>query len=353
MGPSSDQPCGGRETSGQPALRTRRSRALVWTAMQGTAAFSKVPRPTLRTFLGRARGTSLAMVLMTGLLMLPETARSVLGAACRDATLMLIHPEVSPPYDAAINQLEEGLAQVAGETVGVCTVGELASRSWSPLARQVAAVGESAYAAARQRFPSATVLPILVRELPAGASSGLSRFIAPGLVLKELRALSPTTRVLYFIYLREVPSDLVGRATQAARAPGLRWEPIAVGSLREAARAIETIRMDAGFDTAVWFHRGVLALNADVLVPPIVRLSWDRRFPVFTEDAEAVGRGLLFSLTPDYRLVGQAVAAQLRHDGAGLADIQAVRRLLNRRTARAIGLVVSPAEERRFDDVYD
>jgi hypothetical protein len=352
MGPSDDQPCGGRETSQQATLRSGDTRTLVGTARQDAAAFG-VERTTLRTFSVWGRSTSLALVLMIGLLLLPENARAVGAAACRDATLMLIHPEVAPPYDAAIDQIQEGLEQVTGETIGVCTVGELQSRPWAPQARQVVAIGESAYAAAKQRFPSDPVLPILVGDLPAGARSGLSRFIAPALVLKELRVLSPATRVVYFVHLREVPSELVGRASEAARALGLRWAPIAVGSLREAARAIEKIKMDAGADAAVWFHRGVLALNADVLVPPIVRLSWDRRTPVFTEDAEAVARGLLFSLTPDYRRVGRSLGAQLRHDRAGLADIQAVRRVLNRRTARAIGLAVSPAEERRFDDVYD
>lgn len=281
------------------------------------------------------------------------TARAVLADVCQEASLMLVYPVVAPSYDAVINQLSEGLAQGVDQPIGVCVLGELSSRSWSSRPRQVVAVGAAAYSAAKRTFPSARVLPVLVGTLPPHARDGLSRFVDPALVLEQLRALSPATEVLYFIHLQTVPADLVRRAQRSAEVLGLRWIPIAVSDLRAAALAIERVRGEASTTSAVWFHRDVLALNPDILVPPIVRRSWDVGFPVISDDADTVERGLLFALTPDYRAVGHAAATQLAQARAGLLDLRWVRRVLNARTARAIGLAARPAEETGFDVVND
>ncbi|WP_240905854.1 hypothetical protein [Thiorhodococcus mannitoliphagus] len=266
---------------------------------------------------------------------------------------MLIHPAVARPYEEVIDQLFEGLGQGTRQDMGVCALDALNARSWSRPPRQVVAVGGSAYAAAEQAFPNARVLPILVETLPAAARDGLSRFVEPSLVLAQLRALSPNTESLYFIHLSDAPAELIRRAQRSAERLGLRWIPIAVGNLREAALAIERVRGEASTTSAVWFHRDVLALNPDILIPPIVRRSWAVGFPVISDDADTVERGLLFALTPDYRAVGHAAAAQLAEKRAGLRNLRGVHRVLNARTARAIGLAVGPAEEAGFDAIHD
>ncbi|WP_245537401.1 hypothetical protein [Thiocystis violascens] len=196
-------------------------------------------------------------------------------------------------------------------------------------------MGEYAYAAARQAFPHAQVQPILVRTLPATALRGLSRFVAPALVMAELHALSPASETLVFVHRRTVPERLVQQAREAAQTQGLGWETIAVGDLREVALAIERVRQAATPTRAVWFHRDVLSLNPDILIPPLVRRSWEVGFPVISDDADSVERGLLFGLTPDYRALGRAVATWLTQDHPpGLSDLQWVQRLFNRSTSR-------------------
>lgn len=290
-------------------------------------------------------------VLLLWLGWLPA-ARPVLADVCQEAPLMLVHPAVAPSYDAVIDQLSEGLAQGVDQPIGVCVLGELSRRAWSSRPRHVVAVGAAAYSAAERTFPGARILPVLVGTLPPHARAGLSRFVDPSLVLEQLQALSPKTEVLYFIHLREVPTGLLRRAQRSADTRGLRWIAIAVDGLREAARAIERVRGEASTTSAVWFHHDVLALNPDILIPPIVRRSWEVGFPVISDDADTVERGLLFALTPDYRALGRA-AAQLADQQAGLLEIRWVHRVLNARTARAIGLAVRPTAETGFDAVSD
>lgn len=279
-------------------------------------------------------------------LSLPHPA---LADACEEAPLMLVHPAVALAYQPVIDQLAEGLAQAAEQPIAVCALQSLNAGSWSRPPRQVVAVGVSAYSAAERAFPHARLLPILVERLPGHARDGLSRFIDPARLLQGLHSIAPKTETLYFIYRREVPSAFLARAQGSAEALGWRWISLAIGDLREAALAIERVRHEAGPTSAVWFHRDVLALNPDVLVPPIVRRSWEVGFPVISDDADTVERGLLFALTPDYRAMGQAAAIQLDQPRSGLVDLRWVHRVLNERTARALGLTVHPSEETGFD----
>ncbi|NEV61626.1 hypothetical protein [Thiorhodococcus minor] len=279
-------------------------------------------------------------------LLLPRPA---LAHACEEAVLMLIHPAVASAYQPVIDQLAEGLAETAGQSIAVCALKALNAGSWSRPPGQVVAVGASAYSAAERAFPQARVLPILVERPPGRARDGFSRFIDPALLLQGLRSIAPKTETLYFIHHREVPAAFLARAQGAADALGLRWTAIGVGDLREAALAIERVRREAGPTSAVWFHRDVLALNPDILVPPIVRRSWEVGFPVISDDADTVERGLLFALTPDYRAIGRAAAMQLGQPRSGLVDLRWVHRVLNPRTARALGLAVRPSEETGFD----
>lgn len=290
---------------------------------------------------------------MLCVLALLQTARLAYATSCPDTGWLLVHPAVDGAYTEVVQQLHDGMAEVSTGPIGVCSSSELSTPSVTTSVRRVVAVGPAADTSARRACPHAEVLPILVRELPPDANGGLSLFVEPDLVLATLRTLAPRIRTLYFVYRQETPLAWLRRAKASAVALDLRWEPIAVDGLPAAARAVETLRTAATPETAVWFHRGVLALNPDILVPPLVRASWERQFPVVTDDADLVERGLLFALTPDYRWVGHAAAEHLVRGRVGLSDIQGVHRVINRRTARAIGLQLGPEDVRSFDHVYE
>ncbi|WP_200332700.1 hypothetical protein [Thiocystis violacea] len=206
---------------------------------------------------------------------------------------MLIHPAVAPPYEEVVNQLFEGLAQGTSQDIGVCALDALNARSWSRPPRQVVAVGGSAYAAAEQAFSNARVLPILVGTLPAAARDGLSRFVDPSLVLAQLRALSPNTETLYFIHLQAVPDDLVRRAQRSAETLGLRWIPIAVGSLREAALAIERVRGEASTtsDDRAPLQAAITRLGAHLMVKPVRPERLIGTIVTLIEQSEQADRG--------------------------------------------------------------
>jgi len=243
------------------------------------------------------------LVLLAWLMATPDPTWP--ADTCLEAPLLLIHPALSAPYAAIIDQLAAGLADATGRTPGVCTLEDLSTRTLTPA--RIVAVGAEAAAAAANRFPQTPQVPILIRTLPERTHQGLSLYIAPSLTLDTLALLSPATDRVVFVHRREVPAIWLARARAVAESHGWRWEPIAVAGLREAALAIEQLRHQAQATTALWFHRDVLALDPDILVPPLVRLSWKIGCAVLSDDAETVERGLLdgfSSTTADSRCTG-------------------------------------------------
>ena len=274
------------------------------------------------------------------------------ASACTDAPLLLVHPKVTSVYEDAIKQLAKGLEEARRERVGVCAIDDLPKRPVPTEPKAVVAVGEKAVDAAAAVF-RAPIVAVLVRDLPPGARRGLSIFIAPDIFLRQLRALSPETGTVRFIHRADAPTAVVDAAEAAARALGMRLVPHAVGTIREAALAVETVLGRAEAGEAVWFHRGVLAMNPEILLPKIVRLSWERRVPVFDEEAEYVARGLLFALTHDYRELGRAAAAMIDGATAGIVFAAQAKRIVNGRTARAIGIPPRVIQGQLFDYVYE
>ena len=275
-----------------------------------------------------------------------------IASDCTDAPLLLVHPKVTSVYEDAITQLAQGLEEARRGRVGVCTIDNLPKRPVPTEPKAVIAVGEKAVDAAARVF-RAPIVAVLVRDLPPSVRRGLSLFIAPDLFLRQVRALSPETRTIRFIHRADAPSAIIDAAEAAARALGMRLLPQAVGTIREAALAVETVLGQAGAGEAVWFHRGVVAMNPEILLPKIVRLSWERRVPVFDEEAEYVARGLLFALTHDYLALGRAAAAMIDDAGAGIVFATQAKRILNGRTARAIGIPPRVLQGQSFNYVYE
>jgi len=277
---------------------------------------------------------------------------AAVASACTDAPLLLVHPKVTSVYEDAIAQLAQGLEEARRERVGVCAIDDLPKRPVPTEPKAVVAVGEKAVDAAAAVFRT-PIVAVLVRDLPPGARRGLSLFIAPDLFLRQLRALSPETRTVRFVHRADAPSAVVDAAEAAARALGMRLVPQAVSTIREAALAVEMVLGQAEAGEAFWFHRGVLAMNPEILLPKIVRLSWERRVPVFDEEAEYVARGLLFALTHDYLELGRAAAAMIEDAATGIVFATQAKRILNGRTARAIGIPPRVVQEQSFNYVYE
>ena len=85
--------------------------------------------------------------------------------------------------------------------------------------------------------------------------------------------------------------------------------------------------------TAMWIPNRILSMSNNTVLKYVLREAWGRSFIVFTDSLDAVARGLLFSLIPDYQAYGK---------------------YLGRLAEKATGQDDPPVSEsiRYFDDVY-
>jgi ABC-type uncharacterized transport system substrate-binding protein len=143
---------------------------------------------------------------------------------------------------------------------------------------------------------------------------------------------------VHLVHLAEAPRAAIAKARAAAERTGLQWQATPVASVGDAARAIERLKSTGAADAAVWFHNGVLGLNPEVLIPALVRISWNRQLFVVADDAAYVERGILMSVSPDLEALGALAAGAAVRNGAGLRDATAVQWGVNRRTAVALGV---------------
>ncbi|WP_295445558.1 ABC transporter substrate binding protein [uncultured Thiodictyon sp.] len=271
---------------------------------------------------------------------------------CPSTPIVLVYPKISRLYEDVIAQIKKGLQEVVHAEVGVCSIDGLPSSTQDSDSKAIIAIGESAFAASIHAYHKTTVVPILVRELPPGAQSGISLFLDPRIYIQQLLELSPEVKTVTLIYRDDIPRSFLETVKAAAAAHNLRFSAMSVATIRDAALAVESVMRSAGPGDGVWFQRGVLGMNADILVPKIVGLSWEKKVPVFTDEADYVARGMLFALTQDYLAIGRTVANLIDSTGQGLRYAPGPKRVLNRRTAQAIGIALRTAQEKAFDYVY-
>jgi len=259
-------------------------------------------------------------------------------AACGATGAVLVHPEVRGVYVDAVAQLVTGLERGGVDDLSVCTWADFEAMTAPERAARIFTLGDKVTAKLARIGDPATLIGLLVTRLRPGMPAGLSLFADPHPVIERIQVLQPAIRALHLVYLADVPADAVARVRSAARQAGLAWETTAVASVREAARAIERLKTDGDPTTAVWFHTGVLGLNPDVLIPPLVRIGWDRRLFVVADDAAYVERGVLMSVSADLEALGALAARAVTGGWSGLRDAAALRWGVNRRTAAALGV---------------
>jgi hypothetical protein len=274
------------------------------------------------------------LLLLSLLDCLPVAADS---RACRPERVTLVHPAVRGVYQEAVEQIAVGLARGGVGDLAVCSLSDFKTLSPPGAGAVIFAIGDRV-AAEVADAGSAAVVGLLVTRLHPSMQWGVSLFADPGAVIRRIRALKPDVAGVHLVHLTAAPGDAIGKTRAAVEGAGLQWQATPVASVRDAARAIEQLKSTGTADAAVWFHNGVLGLNPDVLIPPLVRISWNRQLFVVADDAAYVERGILMSVSPDLDALGDlAAGAAVRH-GSGLRDVTKVQWGVNRRTAVALGV---------------
>lgn len=271
--------------------------------------------------------------------------------ACASAQMAFVHPDAIAPTNPAVEEIVTVLRQGLGREIDVCSASALSARASAPELVGAFALGPDATAKVIARFPDARVIPLLVDTLPPGTTQGVSVFVSPDTVIDQICSVVPQIKKLQFVHRPDVPGYFFEHLRKSATRCGMTVDNTPVDTLAEAAKAVERFLRDPA-QHAVWFHRGVISLSDDVLIPNIVRLSWSQSIPVIAEEADYVKRGILIGFFHDYGNVARMALNLWRDPGSGLAYADDPKRVINRRTAGALGISIKPSQEGLYDYVY-
>ena len=268
------------------------------------------------------------------------------------AEVLTLMPDVREPYRSVLNQIVDGIrAKADTRLVEIpATPGGDGSAFAVGDERVLIALGSTAVQAA---LSTSARLPVVAGAVvsPTGEPPvpGVSLESDPAALFRQLRALRPGIRRVFWLYRSERSGWLLENARAAAGNLGLELVSRPVDSARDAIRGYQEILDSADSQTAaLWLSQDPVLVNDDSTLPDILNLAWTHNVVVFSGSLQQVARGVLFALVPDNGAMGEELArvalAQAKGKSVGFIPNRGLRRAINQRTAEHLGIVMDPRD---------
>lgn len=283
------------------------------------------------------------------------------GALSAD-TLAVVYPDLPPPYKQVFDQIIQGIETEHNDTLIKYPIDKpippdnLLQTMNDAGVNRVITLGRRGYAynntLKKTYFVVTGALPIK----PNGVS-GVSLIAAPANLFEQLRTLSPKTRQVFVVYTSK-SEWLIEKAKQAAADKQLTLIAKKVTDLGEAVEHYQDILQSANSVTdAIWLPLDNITANENVILPLLLRESWDKHFVVFSSKPGHVRRGFLFTLFPDNFQDGARLAQMVASMKAGEkepgVELSLTRRVgVNLRTASHLGLEYSVKMKSSFYQTF-
>lgn len=294
-----------------------------------------------------------------------QLRRPELRASIGEGSIAVLYPNVEEPFRAAFVGMIRGIEERT----------RLRVRSY-PLDPQVDAAELNAtlrrhgtrvvIALGRQGLNAATELDHDITVLVGGVLllsdsdnlSGISLTPDPALLFARLRALLPELRRVIVVYNPKKSDWLIKLGREAARTQGLELTAYIATDMAEAARLYGALigAADHHHD-ALWLPHDTTTVDESIILPLVLRQSWNSGVPIFSSNVLHVKKGALFAMMPDNVELGRALAGSALGLIAGeprrrLAPLRELHTAINLRTASHIGLNLGDAQQRAFDFIF-
>ena len=277
----------------------------------------------------------------------------------------VLYPEIREPYRGIFANIVAGVRDSGADAVEEFVlrerteIGKLDDWLESEAIDVLIALGRRGLDAAREQTSAVPVIAgaVLVGRGPETMGfRGFSLSPDPGRLLETLRGLAPGVRRVSVVFNPDTNQWLIDRAHEAAKALGLKFQSYAAADLRAAAELYRTIFEGVAFgEDAIWLPQDAATVDERAILPLILRESWNRNIAVLSSNPSHVPRGVLFSLYPDNRAMGESLAklAMQRDDGVdAIEPLRDLRVAVNLRTAEHLGLDISQRRRHDFDLVF-
>jgi putative ABC transport system substrate-binding protein len=275
----------------------------------------------------------------------------------------VIYPEVREPYASIFASMLDGIYEAKGDGVHFVAV----RKEYNPQdivdwvvtnkIKRVIALGRRS-----QKLIENVKLP--VDEVVLGAvtrppdsdifKAGIVLTPDPKQVYEELGLLLPGIENIYIIY-SEASRWYVDIAKTSASGKRFKLKAIESESIADSVQQYKKILNSIDSKSAIWLLQDSLSGDSRLLLPLILEESWDKNFPVISNSAGHVRRGVLLALYPDPFEFGVDLANTLKINGnpsGAFTPFQEALRAANTRTAEHLELRWSRSKIRSFDIVF-
>ncbi|MGI1670622.1 MAG: hypothetical protein K6L74_09905 [Neptuniibacter sp.] len=284
------------------------------------------------------------------------------ASSAEAATLAVVYPEVPAPYKQVFEQIINGIkAHHTGALVkypigSPITPDELLKQMTTDQVDMVVTLGRRGLSynkAVNEQYPFVTgALPIK----PNGIS-GVSLIANPANLFRQLKILSPNTRIVHVVHT-EKSQWLIDIAHKSVQKTDHKLIAYKASDIREAVEHYQNIFKTANPEKdSIWLPLDSIAANEKVILPLLLRESWDNNLVVFSSKPGHVKRGLLFTLFPDSEQDGVRLSQMLnslfyegKSPGVELSASEKVG--VNLRTASHLGLEYSSQLKSTFYQTF-
>jgi putative ABC transport system substrate-binding protein len=276
----------------------------------------------------------------------------------------VLYPDLGSNFNAVFESIAAGVDQVMPGNVTRIELSpessgaDLDKRLESEKIRGVIALGRRGVQVARSLgWRGTLVVGAVVHDASSPSLSAWGIALDPDsrTVFSHLRALAPNVRRVYTVTNPALSGWSMDSAKSIAVTIGVQLEVRDAVTLRDSAIAFKEIldRIDPATE-AIWLQLDPID---DEILRTILSTAWNRRFVVFSNNADHASRGALYSVIPDYNAIGKELGSLLKtgsHNNVplGLRPNSNLRLAANLRTARHLGIQYSPATIERMDVTY-
>ena len=275
----------------------------------------------------------------------------------------VIYPKVREPYASIFTSMLDGVYEAKGDGVHSIAVKkeynpqDIVDWVVSHKIKRVIALGRRS-----QRLIENIKLP--VDEVVLGAvtrppesdifNAGIVLTPDPNQVYVELELLLSSIENIYIIY-SDASRWYVDIAKKLVRDKSYSLVAIESESIADSVQQYKKILDSIDSKSAIWLLQDPLSADSRLLLPLILEEAWDKKFPVISNSAGHVRRGVLLALYPDPFEFGVDLANTLKinsNQSGAFTPFQEALRAANTRTAERLELRWSRSKIRSFDIVF-
>ena len=276
----------------------------------------------------------------------------------------ILYPDLREPYREVITTIIDGIKQELPGEVKLLAVTDGYDRDAlkKSLGENVAvaiALGRGGFNAVQElRLDIPVVVGALLISPDENTAnlSGISLAADPNRLLAELKSLAPAVKTVSVVYKPANSAWLVDLASEAATHHGVQLNVYPVQDIKSAAKVYRDIFLKSRpGQEAIWLLPDSATVDDAVILPLILKSSWDSSVAVFSTNPAHAKRGALFAMFPDNRAMGVSLAklARLKIRGgkngvSSILPLDDLQTAVNTRTADHLGLVISLERQRDF-----